>query len=690
MKYYKYSLVHSVLGTLNLTYAPQEWSEDQAFWERSMTYWGIFRKFSTKELTFIKSGCDRLKAIFDTYGTEAVCQYVVEVLNTATYTYSTLFTGLVDFSTYKYVQGNSGTFVKVQIIDNSFINKIKTREAIDIALNKLVDCDGVAITAFSNENTSISIPQRVDTYTAEMVSSHEAIVTEAVTLTYNSREDESIVDVLGTDPALSDGAFFKPAYTSDLTVTLVITGSVAFSGMGAVNIRLRRYDSDGNLESTTTVFSETIAEPPETITVAVNGDFDVDDVREDDYVTLGVYITGTPDTCSLVVTATPYYTKVVVSAGSIKGYAFHEAFTRICQSITGQNDCFTSGILGRTDSQIISYAVDGALSLGILTNGLLIRGFSFTDADVSLKASLKNLFLSLFSIYPIGLGLETVSGVQRIRVEEMQYFFDDTVFLTIEGATDITEEVASDLTFSSLKLGFAASKSAYNEIKGRYEYNKQVTYTTPITSQQNEHSSVSPYRADTNGIVFAASKRSYLFPSEDTEYDDDNFLINFVRPWTIARDDNYSLVGGVDNPTGAYNLDYQPGRNLRRWGSFIRGFLEKYTDKILSFSSSEKNSQAYSQRTGETAPIYEGVDVNISDLDDPWFENIYYSFNCVITPDIITALEGSTAGFPNYYKLVAFRNNDTEAYKYGWIMKVESRKPDQKGMGQFKLLKKAS
>ena len=74
----RYNLSHSVLGDLALTYAPQEWQSDEAFWERSMTYWGVFRSFSTKELTFIKDGAVMLKEIFDTYGTEAVCSFIVQ------------------------------------------------------------------------------------------------------------------------------------------------------------------------------------------------------------------------------------------------------------------------------------------------------------------------------------------------------------------------------------------------------------------------------------------------------------------------------------------------------------------------------------------------------------------------------------------------------------------------------------
>ena len=76
-----------------------------------MTYWGVFRSFSTKELSFIKAGATWLKNIFDTYGTEAEVSYRVEALNVTTYDYDIIYTGILDFTTYRYVTGNSGTFV---------------------------------------------------------------------------------------------------------------------------------------------------------------------------------------------------------------------------------------------------------------------------------------------------------------------------------------------------------------------------------------------------------------------------------------------------------------------------------------------------------------------------------------------------------------------------------------------------
>jgi len=42
---------------------------------------------------------------------------------------------------------------------------------------------------------------------------------------------------------------------------------------------------------------------------------------------------------------------------------------------------------------------------------------------------------------------------------------------------------------------------------------------------------------------------------------------------------------------------------------------------------------------------------------------------------------------PNQYMLVRFRANTDQTYKYGWIMKFNSRKPDVKGLGSMKLLK---
>jgi uncharacterized protein (TIGR02145 family) len=402
------------------------------------------------------------------------------------------------------------------------------------------------------------------------------------------------------------------------------------------------------------------------------------------------YGTGALLTSNFDITGTlDYYRIITSSAYNVIGYPYHEAFTRILQAITGEASPFWSKILGRTDSELITYSANGLLAHGVVTNGLLLRGFLFTDDNVLLKVSLKNLFQSLHAICPLCLGLEEFNGTWRVRIEEMRYAFNDTVFLSIEGAIDITEEVANDLTFSQINIGFSkANNNPYNASKGRYEYNSQANYATPITTQENTLSALSPYRADGNGIFSALEKHKTIAAGEDSEYDDNNFLITYIAGSSqIEREENYATVENTGNDANNYNLFYHPARNLMRWGSFIRAALEKYTTKILSFLSSDYNSEAYTRKTGETDTIYEGQDINISDLDEPFFENIYYSFDFIVTPEVMAGMKQVTDHIPNQYMLVRFRANTDEPFKYGWIMKFNSRKPDVKGLGSMKLLK---
>lgn len=688
MTYYRYSLINATSGTLILTEAPQEWASDQSFWERSMTYWGIFRSFSTKELSFIRSGATYLKTVFEREGTEAVCDYKVEVLNTSNYTYSTIYQGLIDFSTYRYTPGSYSSFdvVRVQIIDNDFINKVKTRESLPVSLSKLVDLDGDAITPFTYEGKSIKVPQRTDTYYAQLSGELYASLTDVVgmSLSFLSREDEAVINVVdgATDPAALDAAFFSAPYATTLNVHLVLTGSI--TGSGATDIWFKRYDQAGSLQESQNVLSATY--PPD-YTVNIDDDYTFT-CAAGDYVVLEANYSTTVniDIQALINTDN---TKIVFPDSYFKGWFYHEAFTRILQSITGEASPFYSEILGRTDSEIHTYASDGAMSLGVVTNGLLLRGFDVTDQDVSLTASLKDLFLSLHSIYPLSLGVESISGVTKIRIENLKRAFNDTVFLTVEGATEISEEVASDLTFSSASLGFSKADEAYNKIKGRFEYNTTVKYSTPLTRQQNEFSQIAPYRGDTNGMVGCLIKPKADYSSEDTSYDDENFVVNIVRDSVlqIARKEGFDTVTGADNPDHSYNLNYHPARNLMRWGAFLRGSVFHYTDKVLSFLKSIYNSGVATKKTADTITVTEGSDIDISHLGVEFFENIYYNFNFIVNNATIDLLSGVSDGIPNIYKLVRFRNSRSDPFRYGWLMRLESRKPDNKGVGSMKLLK---
>jgi hypothetical protein len=686
---YKYSFIHAIEGTHNVVYAPQEWAEDQAFWERSTMYWGVFRSFSTKELSFIKTDAAWLKVIFDTYGTEAECSFKVEFLNTVNYTYETLYSGIIDFSTYKHVDGNTGEYVKVQIIDDSFTNTVKTREDVDVNLAKLFDLNGDAITPFTHEGIPISVPAKYFIFNAELGHFTSKTTTHAVLLTVVSKDEESIMDVQDETAYTSkEGAFFSPKYVTDLDTHIHATGTAVLSTAGSVSIDLKRYSSSGVLQFTRNVDSQSLGAAG-TITFAVNGDFAVHSCNVDDYVVLVMTITGTCTTMSVIFDLFATYNKLMYGAYSMSGYPYHEAFTRILQAITGQANPFYSSILGRTDSEITTYAADGDLSLGILTNGLLIRGFVLTDQDVALNANIKNLFNSLSALRPLCLGIETISSVQKVRVETLRYAFDEHIFMTLENVANITEEVAFDLTYSALAIGFSKADESYHGEVGRYEANQTSKYATCLTRQSNEFSKVAPYRGDNNGISLAREKNIGATASEDTSYDDANFIVSFVRgtPNAIKTDQGYDSITNVNDPANTYNVDYSPARSLRNWGSFIRGCLEKYASTILSFSKSDKNSTMTSKKTAESFTVYEGADITVSDLDDPFFENIYYSFDCVVTNQMIEIMNSMLSSKPAPYYIVKFRGNSEDSYRYGWIMKFESRKPDNKGLGAFKLLK---
>jgi len=692
--YYRYTL-----GTLVLAYAPQEWAEDQFFIERSMTYMGLFRSFSTKELTFIKDGAVYLKNLFDTSGTETVCAWQVEVLNTTTYVYDVQFIGEIDFSTYKlttnYVNGVATYIVKVQVIDNSFVNTVKTRDSENVDLHKLFSISGTAITPFTNEGRSINIPDRTDSYTALLSTGFPYTATRAVGLVVTTREDESINTVNdSSDPTNIEAAFFKCTYETTLSCLVNLSGTITFSsGLGHVIISFKRYNSQGVLKSTTTISDETTSDFPETITYSINTSFNVGLVTINDYVVLEVAITGTPDTPDLTFIITTTNNRKIITSCYFKGYPYHEAFTRIIQALTDGTNPFYSDILGRTDSEVTSYASDGDMSAGVITNGLLLRSFDFTDANVKLNVSLKDLFKSLSAIYPLAFCIETIGGVQKGRIETLRYAFDSDVFLSLDNCINISNEVADDLTFSDINVGYSKSDESYNTVKGINEYNRSAKYATVITRQNNSFSNVAPYRADSNGIVGTRLKNKAVALTEDTQYDDNNFLVSIIHSgWVIKRAEGYTTISGTDNNTDSYNIDYAPARCLLSWGSYLRSCLEKYiqeidVDAIISFVASEKNSAMYSQKTTESAPVYEGEDIVANSLASPFFENIYITFDCVVTNAMITAINGSTGGKPNYYGLVAFRNNVNEAYQYGWIMKFESRKPDNKGLGSFKLLK---
>jgi hypothetical protein len=247
------------------------------------------------------------------------------------------------------------------------------------------------------------------------------------------------------------------------------------------------------------------------------------------------------------------------------GYLNFEVGQRVIESISDRENVFESTYLGKTEN---GYPSDGEAALYSNHSGKQIRGLPNETPSYSLS----EWFKSMDSIFSIGLGIEYNEVNQPfIRVEEKKHFFNGQVIATIHNVREIKKEVAREWIYNEVQSGYA--KAEYEEVNGLEEYNNKFDWATRIGTIKNKLDLVSKIRADGYGIEFARRLSFAENPTEDSKYDNDNFIVNVARnnsTWRSVRNENYDFVQNIFSPDTAYNLDITPGRNLRRHGYSIR------------------------------------------------------------------------------------------------------------------------
>jgi len=382
---------------------------------------------------------------------------------------------------------------------------------------------------------------------------------------------------------------------------------------------------------------------------------------------------------------------------STKAVLAHELIDRLVTIATGKEKAFYSDFLGRTD---LGYPVDGPGSLTGITHGFWIRQFDKfpIPTDIPkvenlfkpLTTSFKDAISSLDAVWNVGIGIETVGNKERIRLEELSYFYNNNVTIRLPNqAKKVKRYCAAEYYYSSLEFG-SEKGGTYEEACGLDEFNTKSTYTTVINRVKGDYSKISKYRTDNYGPEFARRKPKSLNDTEDTPYDNDVIMMDLKRGVTSIfkqrkwQDDLEHEPTGVFNPESAFNLRFSPFNCLLRHSWWFGGGFKKYMTDYVRYGSSTANSQLKTKLIGKNEYAENGNIIN-SELTAARFFPEWIEFEHVCDFDIMQKVEGTTTiqgkEIKNFYGLVEFINEDNEKER-GFLFNL---KPN--GKGQWKLLK---
>lgn len=380
-----------------------------------------------------------------------------------------------------------------------------------------------------------------------------------------------------------------------------------------------------------------------------------------------------------------------------KAVLAHELIDRLVTIATGKENAFYSDFLGRTD---LGYAIDGPGSLTGTAHGFWIRQFDKLPIPTEvpkvenlfkpLTTSFKDAVSSLDSVWNVGIGIETIGNKERIRLEELSYFYNNNVTIRLPyQVKKVKRSVATEYYYSSLEFG-SEKGGNYEEAMGLDEFNTKSTFTTVINRLKGVYSKVSKFRSDSYGMEFARRKPKSLNDTEDTPYDNDNFLMDLKRGITSTleqrkwNDDFENKPTGIFDPESATNLRFSPFNCLLRHSWWFGGGFKKYATDYVRYGSSTANSQLKTKLTGKNQYSENGNIIN-SELMRPKFFPEWVEFEHECTFGVMQQIEGKTIilgkEIMNFYGLVEFINENNEKEK-GFLFNL---KPNDKG--QWKLLK---
>lgn len=363
----------------------------------------------------------------------------------------------------------------------------------------------------------------------------------------------------------------------------------------------------------------------------------------------------------------------VAPANKCKSIAIHEAWSRLSEIITDQKLAFYSEFFGRTDSNI-SYPADGCGSRVAITSGKNIRRLPDSPP---IKVSLSKMFAACDAIWGVGMGIESYKGLDVLRVEELEYFYQNTEILKLDFVPNIQMEHAGEMVYNEIKLGF--EKWRTSNVNGLDEPLTKINYVVPeITQNKVKFEKISPFVAGMYAIE--VTRRTQDVKTKDTDYDEDIFILALSDTDLTAceRDEGMTAITGLIAPETAYNLRFLLSSTFDRLkNQFTAGLTKIGTllNPILMPAEAEGNeSVVYAYKANGCAGDHKGTQQGNGDAgrypdanarrDEPLFLPEIYTFDYPLPYSEYLDL------ISNPYGLIRFSYSDSD-YLAGWLLELE-------------------
>lgn len=678
------------------------WDESAFEKLESARYFGLNYKFSTN-LTFIKEGLDFVASVYELEGVSANCLIRIDLYNINTYQWKKIFLGRLDFKDYDI--GSEEVSLEVEPI--GFEYKFAARDEQTINLQKLQTMDGAVINPYTNEIQIIPLHSKIlkkeykgekkadsnevdgpyyESGSSKMISygflGFDTVEKEINVVGFNI---DSIIETFPENIKLyvfeaEEAGTYQFDYSFKFQAGLKKDTSQQFTTNVDISMWMVIRKSDGGrsetvLDSYTGPYSAhtfdlslsmyTIISNVITWTGTQNRILEVGD---EVYIYLEIEDKSTTPLTNNTVHFLKHLENSTIDVIGDTTYPstncnmvmVHEAFSRLAEAITGYKNSFYSELFGRTDSEPVTYELDGALSMYAITNGFQIRGFLLAEKPIF--ATFWDLYQTMNAINPLGMIIDKNEyGEPRLRIESRIKIIELSAKLSINFMPDLKKKVASDLYFNKVEIGYADWEN--ETINNLDEFCTRHEYST-LFETKNSMKIISPYIASGYSIEFL--RRESDKPTKDQPNDNKNFIINVKRDgsggFEPEKNGTFTTVNNLIDPASAYNLNISPKRNLLRWAPILGTSFYKRTSK-MAFQFAEGNYSLETQKSTEANLLIEGSDVENDKFTRPFLPELYNFEAKVELPEIFELIE-RTAN-------IIFEFRSGNFYKYGLVKRIK-------------------
>ena len=282
-----------------------------------------------------------------------------------------------------------------------------------------------------------------------------------------------------------------------------------------------------------------------------------------------------------------------VQASTCKGLYIFDFLKRLLLIITGNSNALVS--------DYFSVVNQGLMWNNLITTGLYIRNGQLLDqANPQIPTSFSEFFENLSRIFNLGWGFEYNESLSiwQIRIEPMEYFYDETVLIgNFEKVSNITQNANVQDLVNSFKLGFTDQWKNI-AVSGIFEPHTYRGYSTPNKSRSAdvkvldlrseilgsgyaiEFSRRLQYLRDDSGssdrpndynlfIIWLNRASVTINPIQGTGYEfpDETGLVTFAAGTISVGSD---LAGSASAPIAEiYNIIHTPARIAARWWKYL-------------------------------------------------------------------------------------------------------------------------